>query len=230
MLLPMDPSAELVRQHALTDAGEAARVIAYEVTARGELLDDEVDDLMFLIEHEILRRTHCTATLRLGHLRLMFELAETTTDGFIRRATYDSAREAHEKATGYAYPDSSTLASYYGGWAQVVAAAVAWLTCGGNARVKVDKDACGRHGEYNVQQIRGAILACRLDLGEWPTQSDWVLWARLERWLSATDPRLPGIKQIRNAYGSFDAAVIETREAFERSRAARERARRGGSA
>jgi hypothetical protein len=229
MLIPLDPSDELVRQRALTDAGEAAHVIAYEVLAPNELPDELVDDLMFLVEHEICHRENSTATLRLGHLRLLFELAETTTDGFIRRASYD-ASNAVATVAGRSYPDASTLGRYYGGWLHAVAAAVDWLTRGGRAKIKVDKDACYFHDAYDVQAIRGALLMCRLDIGDWPTEGDWELWTRLERRLSAKDPRRPGIKQIRAAYGSFAAAVEDTREAYERSRSARARSVEGGGA
>jgi hypothetical protein len=218
MLLPLEPTPDLVRAHATTDASELAQYMAEGVRQGEELSVEEVADLMEMLLHLVAQRENSTATLRLGHLRLLIELVEVTTTGFIRRSAYEEARATTPHGSGY--PDASTLATYYGGWLKAVHAAVDWLTHGGRARIKVDKKACRMKAAYNVQEIRAAILRCRLDIGDWPNEWEWEEWASLERILSDTDPRLPTIKALRKAYDSFDDAVDDTRRAFERSAAA----------
>lgn len=220
MLMPLDPPQWLVEAHKETDASEAALLLAHEMGAPEETPKEVVEDLLRMLEHLVASRVHSTAALRLGHLRLLIELVEVTTTGFIRRDAYDEARRIEKEEHGRDFPDSSTLAGYYGGWLKAVDAAVRWLVHGGSARVKVNKKACVMHASYSVQEIRGAILRARLDIGDWPTEWEWEEWANITRQLSVEDPRLPVMKAIRKAYDSFDEAVLDTRLAYERSRTA----------
>lgn len=224
MLAPFEPPQWLAEAHQDEDATEAALLIAHEVADEDEMPDEVVADLTAMLEHLVAQRMHSTAVLRLGHLRLLIELVEGATKGFIRRDDYDRSRARARELHGRDYPDSSTLARYYGGWLKAVASAAAWLLHGGSARVKVNKEACVVHVSYDVQAIRSGILRARLDIGDWPTEWEWTEWARLTRLLSSTDPRLPGMKAIRTAYSSFDDAVADTRASYERSVAASGRA------
>lgn len=223
MLLPVAPPSELAVAHAETDASEVAVYIAREVLDPAELDEREVKDLLKLTTYLICTREHSSARLRLGHLGLLIELTETTTTGYVRRRDYDLANADGE------HPNSSTLARYYGGWVKAVRAATNWLTRGGQARTKVNHRDCFFHASYDVQEIRAAILRCRLDIGDWPREWEWEEWAAIVRRLARRDPRLPVMKAIRLAYGDFDTAVDDTRRAWARSDAARRRAMSHGA-
>ncbi len=203
------------------DASEVAQVMSRFVRGRRAFPDDAAADLRRLLAYDLASRN--TARLRLGHLRLVMEMLSACPgpDPFVSSAAYTAERE-RRMSVGETHPDESTLRSAYGHWLKVIRAASRFMTLGGSARVKHSRRHAKVHQSYEVEGISSALLRCRHDLGDWPTEWKYQEWAALRRMLATEDPRLPIPKVIRKAFGSFDAVLATTVANYQARRGAAE--------
>jgi hypothetical protein len=197
-------------------ATEAAQVLSTLASDHAALPDEAAMQLLRLIGHEL--AAPGVGHLRLGHLRLLIdlviELDPHDVDSFPTAAAYTAYR-AERSADGSAYPDESTLRAAYGSWLVAVQAAACFVHKGGEANVPRSRRK-RFHGPYQPTAILKAILQCHEDLfGRgpvdggllvFPTEWEYEEWARIKRALKA-NPRIPGLRQIRQAFGSYDQAV-----------------------
>jgi hypothetical protein len=84
---------------------------------------------------------------------------------------------------------------------------------GGQQRVASSHAHAKPQPGYKPQEIRRALLRCQRELelpdGVWPTQWEYEEWAQTKRLLArlaGARCRIPGLKQIRKAYGSYAEA------------------------
>lgn len=167
-------------------------------------------DLERLLGHEL--ATEDTGSVRFARLGLLQSLIGPEGE-FISSSYYEQVRK-ERRAHGEDWPAAATLIRVYGGhWIKVVRAAARFMFDGGSARVPSSHAHCGPQRSYRPQEIIEAIIRCRseLELGNaWPTQWEYEEWGRVKRQLAhkAGNPcRVPGPKQVRTAFGSFDNAL-----------------------
>jgi hypothetical protein len=199
--------------HSMAGASEVAEVVAQLLRSHDAVPEEAATDLRRLLSHDLARRN--TARVRLGHLRLLIEMVAHLEDAdpWVSQADYTRER-ARRSELGQAYPDESTLRDTYGKWVCAVRAAARFARRGGEGRVPGSYRHCRPvRPPYTMHGISDALLRCYADLGEWPTEWEYEEWASIKRLLSATDPRLPGLKQIRKCFGDYHEALSTTRGA-----------------
>lgn len=161
--------------------------------------------------------SHNLATLfppreRYAKLGLLIRLISVGTGEVPPVEAYDAARTAAKKL-GENWPSRSDLIYSYGSWSKAVKAAME--TFYGQGRVSTST----RHARldkvaYTNDEIVEQLLVCRASIGFEPNQWEYEEWARVARLLrrrAGQVPRIPGLVQIRKAFGSFDNAAIVAR-------------------
>ncbi|MGB0872456.1 MAG: hypothetical protein ACPGYP_04890 [Solirubrobacterales bacterium] len=161
--------------------------------------------------------SHNLATLfppreRYAKLGLVIRLISVGTGEVPPVAEYDAARTEAEEL-GESGPSRSDLNYSYGSWSKAVKAAME--TFYGNSRVPTST----RHARldevaYSNDEVVEQLLVCRESIGFAPNQWEYEEWARVARLLkrrAGLAPRIPGLVQIRKAFGSFDNAALAAR-------------------
>lgn len=191
---------------------EAATAIA-ELVASSGFPKQAARDLARLLGHEL--AVDDTPSLRFARLGLLQSLVAQTGE-FVSSSYYEHVR-AERRAQNEEWPTAATLSRLYGSWISAVKAACRFIFHGGSTRVASSHAHCLPQRSYQPTDIIDALIRCQDELGlrdTWPTQWEYEEWAKIKRDLShkSGNPcRLPGLKQIRDAYGSFANAVQATR-------------------
>lgn len=153
------------------------------------------------------------AERRQASLGLLIELVADNGE-FVPTTTYEEVRK-ERLSKGEEWPAATTLSRLYGHWLAAVRAACRFWFDGGPQRVAGNHHhAVGAQPGYQPAEILSTLLAARRDLelpdGHWPSQWEYSEWAEVKRRLtrrSGKAPRIPGLKQIRKAFGGYDSAV-----------------------
>lgn len=186
--------------------------------------DRAARDLYDLLGHGLSAQT--AAERREARLGLLIDLvADVAADGGTeppRRSDYDDAR-ACRTADGEDWPSSTALSDAYLGWSRAVAAALEVFDGDGRG-ISTDKTHSTKHRQsYTRAEITKAIINCREAIGDWPSQWEMALWAQAQRRLARMSNRqttvlLPGLKQIRKKFGTWDRALARAIDEYENGR------------
>lgn len=186
--------------------------------------ENDARDLMELLAHSLSAQTAVERReARLGLLiDLVADAAAKCSTRPPRRQDYDEAR-AERAQNGEHWPSSSALCDSYLGWSRAITAAI--VVFEGNARgVSTDKSHASKHRQtYTRPEITRSIINCREATGDWPTQWEMAIWAQAQRRLARLSNRqttelLPGLKQIRKKFGTWDRALARARDEYENGR------------
>lgn len=152
---------------------------------------------------------------RLGLLAELIIEARTS----IPIAAYDEEL-ARRTAQGERWPSSSLVAKTYGGWpkACIAAARFAGVT---PQRVPATTAARRDLPSFTMEQIIEVIISGRRELGDFPTEEEYLDLAFLRRLLAGSGkdaqvPRIPGRKAYRSRFETYDRAVDAARRVWER--------------
>jgi hypothetical protein len=193
------------------NATEVAATIVSLVKNRLACPENAAQDLRRLLGNSL--AVDSPAERRQASLGLLIELVAD--DGeFVPTTTYEEIRK-ERLSKGEEWPAASTLSRLYGHWLAAVRAACRFWFDGGPQRVPGSHHhAVGTQPGYQPAEILSTLLAARRDLelpdGHWPSQWEYSEWAEIKRRLtrrSGKSPRIPGLKQIRKAFGGYDSAV-----------------------
>lgn len=210
------------------NATEVATTCAQFVEDQAAFSQTASNDLRRLLERGLAIQS--PAQQRLEMLGLLMELVSEGGE-FIPTTRYEAARK-ERAAQGKTWPTASTVLRNYGHWLSAVRAANRFWFNGGRERVAADHThATGTRAGYQPQDIVAALREAKRDLKlpaeEWPTQWEYEEWARIKRRLARRagtagaclaggggalsrgpcGKRLPGLKQVRKAFGGYDQAV-----------------------
>lgn len=202
------------------NASEVATTIAELIDDRAAIPEVAVRDLSRLLGHEL--ATGSTAERRNSRLGLLIRLVSEGGE-FIPTTRYEEARREAAGA-GEDWPTASNLSRSYGHWLVAVEAAARFWFNGGAERVASSHaHAVGSQSSYEPKEIVVAIEQCQRELDlppdQWPTQWEYQEWAEIKRRLArragsattravrSTGSRWPGLKQIRKAFGTYEAAA-----------------------
>lgn len=192
------------------NASEVAATIVSLVRNRLACPETAAQDLRRLLGNSL---AVDSAERRQASLGLLIELVAD--DGeFVPTTTYEEIRK-ERLPKGEEWPAASTLSRLYGHWLAAVRAACRFWFDGGPQRVASNHHhAAGTQPGYQPAEILSTLLAARRDLelpdGHWPSQWEYSEWAEVKRRLtrrSGKAPRIPGLKQIRKAFGGYGSAV-----------------------
>jgi hypothetical protein len=195
----------------IDNATEVATTIVSLVKSRLACPETAAQDLHRLLGNSL--AVGSPAERRQAGLGLLIELVAD--DGeFVPTTTYEEIRK-ERLSKGEEWPAATTLSRLYGHWLAAVRAACRFWFDGGPQRVAGShRHAVGTQPGYQPAEILSTLLAARRDLelpdGHWPSQWEYSEWAEVKRRLirrSGKGPRIPGLKQIRKAFGGYDRAV-----------------------
>ena len=203
-------------------ATEKAQTIAGLVRDRRAFPDDAARQLEQLLGHSL--AVPSAAERREARIRLLVDIVSQSEGEFVTSEAYERER-SNRAACGESWPAASSLSRAYGHWLSAVRTACRFWFGGGDGRAPSDHRHTGFSRGYKPIEIRSALLMAQADLGltsdDWPTEWEYEEWAQIKRRLaqaSGSKCRIPGRGQIRNAHGSF-AAAVEAARAASRSRA-----------
>ncbi len=193
------------------------------------LPEKERRDLYRLLAHHL----HAPNAHDLRRLRLGLIVEIVVEDGEPPGVERYDVERALRTALGEDWPDRTTVSGWYAGWAHAVHAAMDLYAIGTRASVPHHR----RHHvedtrDYTLFEIQEAFVAARDKLGHWPTQSEYLAWASLER-RAARDygtrwVRYPTMPPIRRHFGrsGYARALTAARKEWDAAPSAAERNRR----
>lgn len=171
--------------------------------------EQAVWDLHRMLSHEI--AGYDSGRRRMTDLGLLIQIIarEDDPDGWITEAQYDAENSRADEH----WPSSSTLERMYGTWARAVNHALSTWFKAGRERLKARRQRPrGWTRGYSQRDIALAIRRCAGDLGHWPVDQEFYDYGRVMRGRASTDPRIPGYQQVKDAFGSYAAAVRAAKE------------------
>jgi hypothetical protein len=193
------------------NASEVAQAMVKLISDHRAVPQQAAEDLARLLGHDLAAPS--AGARRQARLGLLIDLVSDGQGLFIPSTAYDEAREARA-AAGEDWPTSSSLARVYGHWLVAVKAACRYWYGGGPQRVPSSHAHARPQRGYQPQEIRRALWECQRELelpdGVLPTQWEYQEWAQIKRLIArraGSKTRVPGLKQIRKAYGSYSAAA-----------------------
>jgi hypothetical protein len=155
------------------------------------------------------------AELREQRLGLLVQMVARAPSKIPLGDEYEAER-ARRASDGEAWPSRVQLGRTYGSWLLAVSAAM-----------ELDRPHAGApYPSYQARPTAGppyvrrdallAITRCKDEIGEWPTQADYLQWRRILRRTGRLhgpgEPRLPDAKTFRRLYGSWSLARDAARQ------------------
>lgn len=190
-------------------ATEAAQVVAQLVVDTKAFPDEAAEDLRRLLGHSLSAGN--PGQRRHARLGLMIELASK--DGeYITVPVYEEVRLERQQL-GEHWPDAASLCRAYGHWLAVNRAACRFWFGGGAERVASNHAHAKRHDSYEPAEIVSGLIKFFRQHDAWPSEWEWGEYVAIQRLLgrrSGKTGRLPGAKQVRLAFGTFDNALQQT--------------------
>jgi hypothetical protein len=209
---------------ATANATELALTLAELASDPEVLIEEAAIELRRLVSHSL--AAPLPGAVRDARLGLLIQLISDGSGEYVDAARYENALRERQ-ADGEDWPDRSTLIRAYGHWLLAVRAAMRFWFDGGHARVPASYAHAQMHRAYRPPEILASIIRLRSELAEmhpdadespWPTEWEFEEWGRLVRGgarRAGTEARVPGLKQIRKAFGSYDRAVEHARRLAE---------------
>jgi hypothetical protein len=111
---------------------------------------------------------------------------------------------------GEEWPSRTQLTRAYGSWLHTVSAAMELDQPRGHTPTPSFHAHPVAGPPYTRRDALTAITRCQRELGAWPTQSDYLQWRRIMRYIGRLhgpgEPRIPDAKTLKRLYGNWSHA------------------------